>query len=230
MRNLEEIREFYGTQLALGAFELGAIKLNLKDPFTWTSGYRMPIYNDNRKLLCEAKYRKLIASAFSEIIETLGVKFDNIAGTATAGIPHATSLADKLDLPLSYIRSSNKEYGMGHKIEGLGKAKDYEGKNILLIEDLISTGKSSLQAVDAIRSANGIVDYCLAIFTYGMNEATVAFENAKCTPLTILTYEHMIKIAIETKYISEEEGLSLQDWRLSTTTWGEKNGFPKVVK
>ena len=230
MRTLEEIREFYGTQLALGAFELGAIKLDLKTPFTWTSGYRMPIYNDNRKLLCDAKYRKLIADAFSEIIQTLDVEFTNIAGTATAGIPHATSLADKLQLPLSYIRSSNKEYGMGHKIEGLGRTKDYNGENVLLIEDLISTGKSSLQAVDAIRSANGLAPYCLAIFTYGMNEATVAFENANCIPLTILSYEHMIKIAIETGYVSKEEGLSLQDWRVAPTLWGEKNGFPKVVK
>ena len=134
MKRLEEITEYYGPLLAKGAFELGAIKLSPQAPFTWASGYHMPIYNDNRMFLSKPKYRALIR------------------GTATAGIPHATSLADMIYKPLSYVRSSSKDHGLGHQIEGIGK-EGYNGQNVLLIEDLISTGSSSLKAVEAIRNA-----------------------------------------------------------------------------
>ena len=172
MKTIEEITKYYGPQLAKGAFELGAIRLSPNDPFTWASGYRMPIYNDNRQFLAKSSYRALICDAFSDMLAALDFDPENIAGTSTAGIPHATTLADRLHKPLSYIRSSSKDHGLQNQIEGLGKNGSYEGKKVVLIEDLISTGKSSLQAVNAIINANGLVPYCLAIFTYGLDAAT----------------------------------------------------------
>ena len=123
MKTLTEITGYYGPLLAKGAFELGAIRLSPSDPFTWASGYRMPIYNDNRQFLAMPKYRALIRDAFADMLSSLGVNPDNIAGTATAGIPHATSLADMLYKPLTYVRSSSKDHGLGHQIEGLGRKK-----------------------------------------------------------------------------------------------------------
>ena len=131
MKTLTEITGYYGPLLAKGAFELGAIRLSPSDPFTWASGYRMPIYNDNRQFLAMPKYRALIRDAFADMLSSLGVNPDNIAGTATAGIPHATSLADMLYKPLTYVRSSSKDHGLGHQIEGLGRNGSYEGKNVL---------------------------------------------------------------------------------------------------
>ena len=119
MKRMDEITEYYGPILAKGAFELGAIKLSPSAPFTWASGYRMPIYNDNRMFLSSPKYRALIRDAFADMLSATGEKCDNIAGTATAGIPHATSLADMLYKPLSYVRSSSKDHGLGHQIEGI---------------------------------------------------------------------------------------------------------------
>lgn len=232
MKKLEEITEYYGPILAKGAFELGAIRLSPGNPFTWVSGYRMPIYNDNRQFLAEPKYRALIRDAFADIIDSLGVQVDNVAGTATAGIPHATSLADMLYKPLSYVRSSSKDHGLGHQIEGLGQSGSYEGKNVLLIEDLISTGSSSLKAVEAVRAAGGRCDLCLAIFTYGFKTAEDAFAalNPPCVFHTILSYDVMVRTAEETGYISSDSAAALHEWRTDPFGWGEKRGFPREVK
>lgn len=230
MKTIEQITEFYGVQLAQAAFQLGAIKLSPEKPFTWASGYRMPIYNDNRQFLANAKYRALIRDAFAEMIQALGLEgIENIAGTATAGIPHATSLADKLGLPLSYVRSSAKDHGMGNQIEGLGKNGLYNGQKVLLIEDLISTGSSSIKALEAIRAAQGDCDTCLAIFTYGLDKADQAFAalDPVCNVHTILSYDTMIKTALSTGYIDEKAAQSLREWREAPFEWGEKRGFPK---
>lgn len=231
MKKLEEITEYYGPLLAKGAFELGAIKLSPDAPFTWASGYRMPIYNDNRMFLSKPKYRALIRDAFADMIEAIGAKPDNIAGTATAGIPHATSLADMIYKPLSYVRSSSKDHGLGHQIEGIGK-EGYGGKNVLLIEDLISTGSSSLKAVQAIRNAGGICNVCLAIFTYGFQSAEDAFHalSPVCDFYTILSYSTMIRTACDTGYITSEQADILHQWREDPFGWGEKRGFPKEEK
>ncbi len=229
MKTLNEIQNYYGSQLARAALSLGAIRLNVKEPFRWASGYRMPIYNDNRQFLASAQYRALICDAFSDMVESLSLKIDNIAGTATAGIPHATSLADRLKKSLSYVRSSSKDHGLGHQIEGLGKDGSYNGKSVLLIEDLISTGSSSIKAVEAIRNAGGICDTCLGIFTYGLSLSYEAFAALKpsCAYHTILSYDLMIKTAEETGYITEEEAEALHEWRKDPFGWGEKRGFPR---
>ena len=118
----------YSEQIAKKALEMGAIRLSPQKPFCWASGYYMPIYNDNRTLLGDSGTRKMIASAFSEILSSIGFDPDNIAGTSTAGIPHATTLSDMLNKPLTYIRSSGKDHGLKNQIEGLGRAKGDEGK------------------------------------------------------------------------------------------------------
>ncbi len=230
MRTIEQITDFYGKKLASAAFELGAIKLSPAKPFTWASGYRMPIYNDNRMFLANYEFRALIRDAFSEMIDALSIDVDNIAGTSTAGIPHATSLADKLKKPLSYVRSYAKDHGMGNQIEGLGSGGSYEGKKVLLIEDLISTGSSSVKALQAVRDAQGDCTDCFAIFTYGLNKSDEAFKalNPICNVYTILSYPMMINTALAVGYISDSEADSLQEWRNSPFDWGLKHGFPKV--
>lgn len=230
MKEMNEIKAFYGPRLAQAALALGAIRLRPADPFTWASGYRMPIYNDNRQLLAVPEYRALICSAFSEMMETLGLTdVDNIAGTSTAGIPHATTLADRLGKPLSYVRSSAKDHGMGNRIEGLGGDGTYGGRKVLLIEDLVSTGSSSIKAVEAIREANGDCGTCLAIFSYGLQKAADAFAalDPVCECHTILEYDTMIRTALETGYVRAEDEESLRQWRTSPFTWGEEHGFPR---
>lgn len=233
MSNLQEIKNTYGPKLAEAALRLGAIKLRPEDPFTWASGYRMPIYNDNRQFLAVAEYRALIRDAFAEMMEALDLMdVDNIAGTSTAGIPHATSLADKLGKPLSYVRGAAKDHGMGNQIEGLGGNGKYNGKRVLLIEDLISTGSSSIKAIDAIRAADGICDTCLAIFTYGLDKADAAFNalDPVCAVHTILEYDTMVKTALETGYINDSAAASLREWRTAPFAWGENHGFKRVTE
>lgn len=232
MKTIDEIMNYYGPKLAKAAFELGAIRLSPKDPFTWASGYRMPIYNDNRQFLANSSYRALICDAFSKMADVLGFDPDNIAGTATAGIPHATTLADKLHKPLSYVRSSSKDHGLTNQIEGLSKGGSYNGQNVLLIEDLISTGSSSIKAVEAIVAAKGVCPYTFGIFTYGLPGAEEAFTSLepKCKAYTILNYDIMLKSALEVGYVKEEDYELLKSWREDPFNWGEKNGFKKVVK
>jgi len=230
MNRIEDIQSVYGPKLAEAALKLGAIKLRPENPFTWASGYRMPIYNDNRLFLAVPAYRALIRDAFAEMTEALGLlDIDNIAGTSTAGIPHATSLADKLIKPTSYVRGAAKDHGMGNQIEGLGGDGTYQGQRVLLIEDLISTGSSSIKAVEAIRAAKGECNTCLAIFTYGLQKASDAFAalNPACALYTILDYDTMIATALSIGYVDSKNAESLRSWRKDPFGWGEKNGFPK---
>lgn len=232
MKELSRIQNHYGPLLAKEALQLGAIRLRPKDPFSWASGYRMPIYNDNRQLLALPKVRSLVAEAFSEMLKALDFDPDNIAGTATAGIPHATTLADMMQKPLSYVRSSGKEHGLHQQIEGLGPSGSYEGAKVLLIEDLISTGGSSIKAVEAIVSAKGECPYTLAIFTYGLQASNDAFEglNPPCAFHTIMEYDSMVQTAQEIGYVDKNGAILLNEWREDPFGWGEKHGFPPVKK
>ena len=219
----------YADDIARKALEMGAIRLSPEKPFCWASGYYMPIYNDNRTLLGDYETRRMIAMSFMEILKDIGFDPDNIAGTSTAGIPHATTLADMMKKPVSYIRSSSKDHGLQNQIEGLGRAKGYEGKKVVLIEDLISTGMSSINAVKAIQEADGIVPWCLAIFSYGTDQGKQAFASLDpvCTPLTILDYSYVIPIARETGYIKPDQEAMLLEWSASPFTWGENHGWKK---
>lgn len=231
-RDIQAIQEDVGLQLAEYAFTMGAIRLDTETPFTWASGFRMPIYNDNRQLLQNPVVRKLIAEGFSQLLEALSYEPAHVSGTATAGIPHATTLADMLGLPLSYVRSSNKDHGLGNKIEGLGPGCSFRGEPVVLIEDLISTGGSSIAAVRAVRAADGRLPYCLAIFTYGLEAAGENFSalEPSCTPLTILTYDLMVEAAQDSGYITSTQASSLTEWRRSPFTWGEERGFSREVR
>ena len=222
----------YSKKLAETALEMGAVRLSPSSPFCWASGYYMPIYNDNRTLLASPEARRIIASAFEEILSSLHFDPENIAGTSTAGIPHATTLADALHKSLSYVRSSYKDHGLKNQIEGLGREKGYNGKKVLLIEDLISTGGSSIAAVKAIQENGGIVPYCLAIFSYGFDASREAFAELepKCEYKTILDYSYVIQTALDMGYIKKEDESVLLEWSSSPFEWGERHGFRKEEK
>ncbi len=232
MKDIQTITDQYGPLLAQEALKLGAIRLKPDDPFTWASGYRMPIYNDNRQLLALPKARALVAEAFSEMLKALSFDPDNIAGTATAGIPHATTLADRMGKSLSYVRSSGKDHGLHQQIEGLGPSGSYEGRKVLLIEDLISTGGSSIKAVEAIVAAGGVCPYTLAIFTYGLQVSVDAFDSLTphCTAHTILSYSSMVATALKIGYVDEDGAALLSEWRSDPFGWGENHGFPPLKK
>ncbi len=224
---IRAIQREYGHLLAQKALELEAIKLSVAQPFQWASGYWMPIYNDNRRLLASSAVRSLIAHGFAALCEALELSIDNIAGTATAGIPHATTLADYLQKPLSYVRSGGKDHGLRNLIEGLGSDGSYQGKNVLLIEDLISTGGSSIKAIEAIRASGGVVSTCLAIFTYELKASVDAFGALipRCNVVCLLDYERLVTTAEASGYINPEERKLLEQWRLDPFGWGEEHGY-----
>jgi len=203
------------------ALESGAIRFNPEKPFTWASGYKMPIYNDNRLLLGKAQYRAFISQLFIKLLEDFSQHIDVIAGTATAGIPHATTLADKLNKPLIYVRSTAKSHGMGNQIEG----PLTPGKNVILIEDLISTGGSAINAVNAIRKAGGIVDYCLCIFSYGFSEARKKFDEINCQYHTLLSFPALLEEARTMGSLSNDQIKSLKAWHKAPFKWAETKGL-----
>lgn len=229
-KSIEEITGHYGPMLAEQALAMGAIRLSPDNPFQWASGYRMPIYNDNRQFLAKPEARRMICDAFSEMLEALDYLPENIAGTSTAGIPHATTLADRLQLPLTYVRSAGKDHGLHQQIEGLGRDGSYENCKVVLIEDLVSTGGSSIKAVEAIVAAHGLCPHCLAIFTYGLQASEDAFAalNPPCDVHTILNYDIMVSTALKTGYVDANGAELLREWRKDPFGWGEKHGFPPV--
>lgn len=212
--------------IAKAALEVGAIKLQPNDPFTWTTGYRMPIYNDNRKFMSSPAHRKLVAESFREVLSKNNIRPDIIAGTATAGIAPATSLADLLELPLIYVREKSKGHGMKNQIEGIVRP----GAHVLLVEDLVSTGGSAIAALAALREAGMKVDHCVSIFTYAFPEAEASFEGHNCTLHSLLSFPELLETAVETSVISASEEQLLKSWNSAPFAWGELNGFPKVVR
>ncbi len=208
-------------QLAKISLEIGAIKINPKNPFTWASGSRMPLYNDNRMLLGNADHRTLIAEGMQAVIDKEIIRVDTIAGVATAGIPHATSLANLMKLPLIYVRSSAKEHGLKNQIEGILKP----GQAVVVVEDLISTGGSALKAVDAVREAGGVVEHCLGIFGYGFSEAEERFEKSQCQVHTLLDLDTLLKLAVKEGYIGPEEKQVVDNWRQNPFEWGKQQGL-----
>jgi len=219
-------------QIATAALEINAIKLATDTPFLWASGYYMPIYNDNRMFLFFPKYRDLIISSFIELIDSLELKPEVIAGTSTAGIPHATLLAEELELPMVYIRDKPKGHGLKNQIEGIDAESDLQRKNVLVIEDLISTGGSSARAVQAVRDANGIVTHCLSIFSYGLDKAVNAFSDLPEETIvkSLLDYNVLLNIAFEKEYLTKDQVELLKDWRTDPFGWGEKNEFSQEKK
>lgn len=186
-----------------------AVQINTKEYFTWTSGLKSPIYCDNRLTISAPSVRKKITKAFMEKIAAMDEKPDVIAGCATAGIPHAAWLADALDLPLVYVRSSAKGHGKQNKIEG----EIQPNQRVIVIEDLISTGGSAIQAAKGLEEVGAHVLGVLAIFTYGLQKAEKAFQEAEFTHETITNYDSLANLLEEKEQITKEEKETLIQWR-----------------
>ncbi len=195
--------------------QIKAVKLKPTQPFTWASGIKSPIYCDNRITLSFPKIRTFIRQAYAEsILEHYG-KPDVIAGVATGGIAQGALVAQELGLPFIYVRSSAKEHGMGNQIEGFYEA----GQKVVVVEDLISTGGSSLKAVEALRDAGLEVKGLVAIFTYGFELAHENFVNAECPYCTLTNYDYLLQKALADNLISEEDLTSLREWRTNPNDW-----------
>ena len=195
-----------------------AIQLRPSDPFTWASGRLSPIYCDNRKLLSHPAVRTFVRQLTSELIEERYGKPDGIAGVATGGIALGALVAQEMGLPFCYVRSSAKSHGTGQQVEG-----DLDTmRNVVVIEDLISTGKSSLNAVAALREADFEVKGLVAIFSYGFSDAVARFEEAKC-PMEVLTdYPTMLEQAQAEGYITEEQSKLLAAWSSDPVAWSDE--------
>ncbi len=195
--------------------DIKAIKLEPANPFTWASGWKSPIYCDNRKTLSYPEVRSYIKEQFADLIRTKYPQVEVIAGVATGAIAQGVLVAQELGLPFIYVRSSAKGHGLENLIEGEYKA----GQKVVVIEDLISTGGSSLQAVEALRNAGCDVLGMAAIFTYGFRKAEDNFKAAHCELTTLSNYNAMIDLAVKIGYVKPEQVEKLKEWRLSPETY-----------
>ena len=205
----------YKSQTAELLLKLKAIKLNPTDPFIWASGWKSPIYCDNRILLSDPNSRNIIANYFTDIIKYKYDDVEVIAGVATGAIGIAMLVAQKLNLPFIYVRPEAKKHGRKNQIEG----KISEKQKIVVVEDLISTGKSSLNAVKALRESNLEVLGMIAIFTYGLNISMENFQKNKVNLDTLSNYNELINKAIDIKYISEKDSETLKKWNENPENW-----------
>lgn len=204
-------------QVAEFLLQIKAVKLQPDKPFTWASGWKSPIYCDNRLTLSHPSIRTYIRQQLVSMIQEEFGAVSCIAGVATAGIPQGVLVAQELGMPFLYVRSKPKEHGTGSLVEG----ELHPGQRIVVIEDLISTGKSSLHAVEALRAAGGDVAGLAAIFTYGLDEAITNFKNARCRFANLSNYSALIKYAAERQYINENQIDILQKWRVDPSAWGK---------
>jgi orotate phosphoribosyltransferase len=197
--------------------QIKALQINTQKPFVWASGWNSPVYCDNRKTLSYPHVRDFVKSELANMILEQFPDADAIAGVATAGIAHGVMAADLLKLPFLYVRSKPKEHGMGNQIEGVLEA----GQKVVVVEDLISTGKSSLEVAEVLRAHGATVIGMVGLFTYGFPEAAAAFEKANVPLFTISNYSALMEVAEDQKIITTEEKAHLETWRLSPSTWNK---------
>lgn len=197
--------------------QINAVKLSPQNPFTWASGWKSPIYCDNRKILSYPHIRDFIKSEMTNAVFTEFPDAEVIAGVATAGIPHGALIADLLSLPFIYVRSKPKEHGMGNQIEGVLNA----GQKIVVIEDLISTGKSSMEAVVALQAAGGEVIGLTSVFTYGFPLAEKVFADANIKTISLSNYNALVELALQKNIVTESEVDLLKQWREDPSVWGK---------
>jgi orotate phosphoribosyltransferase len=195
--------------IAQSLLDIGAVSLSPNELFTWSSGIKSPIYCDNRVTLGYPKVRTEIRDGLSTLIKEKFPTVEIVSGTATAGIPHAAYVSEVLDLPMNYVRSKSKSHGKQNQIEGALS----EGKKVVVIEDLISTGGSSITAVDALKEAGAEVLGVVAIFTYGLNKADELFNDAGVPFYTLSDYNELIEVAKDNGDISEADIKTLVEWR-----------------
>lgn len=196
-------------EIAKSLLDIEAVSLSPKDLFTWSSGIKSPIYCDNRVTLGYPEVRNAIRDGLIKLINEKFEDVEIISGTATAGIPHAAYISEKMELPMNYVRSKSKSHGKQNQIEG---AKS-EGKKVVVVEDLISTGGSSVTAVDALKEAGAEVLGVVAIFTYSLAKADDTFKQAQIPFYTLSNYNELIEVAKERGEISENDIQTLVDWR-----------------
>lgn len=203
--------------LAAGLLDAGAVRLSPRSPFTWASGLRSPIYCDNRQLLgfpeLRGRIRRALAEAAAKADPTL------IAGTSTAGIAWAALVADELDLPMAYVRPEPKKHGMGRQVEG----PHTDGHRVVLIEDLISTGGSSIKCVEALRHEDAQVVEVLALFSYDLPQAEAAFREAGVELKVLATFPELAARAREKGILEERDMESLKEWRADTVAWSKRH-------
>ena len=205
------------TTIAKDLLDIEAVFLSPNDPFTWASGIKSPIYCDNRITMSYPKVRKAIAQGLADKIKATYPNVEVIAGTATAGIPHAAWVADILDLPMVYIRSKAKDHGKGNQIEG----RITEGQKMVVIEDLISTGCSVLEACEAAKREGADVVGVSAIFTYELPKGVANFEKAGIALTTLTNYSTLIEAALASNYIKEDDVDLLKDWKQDPENWNK---------
>ncbi len=204
-------------KIAESLLQIKAIKLQPANYFTWASGWKSPIYCDNRKTLSYPEIRDEIKNTFVKLIQKEYGTPDYIAGVATGAIAIGMLVADAMNLPFVYVRPKPKEHGLGNMIEG----EIESGKKVVVVEDLISTGKSSLNAVEALRNASIDVLGMVAIFTYGFKISEDNFKESNVKLKTLCNYEVLIKIALESGYVQESDIETLKNWRLDPGNWGK---------
>lgn len=197
--------------------QIKALQINPQKPYTWASGWHSPVYCDNRKVLSYPYVRDFVKSELANMVLEHFPDAEMIAGVATAGIAHGVMAADLLKLPFIYVRSKPKEHGMGNQIEGVMEP----GKKVVVVEDLISTGKSSLEVVDVLRANGADVVGMIGLFTYGFNAAVEAFEKAKVPLYTISNYMALMEVAEEQQLIAADQKETLGQWRIDPANWGK---------
>jgi orotate phosphoribosyltransferase len=202
-------------QVAKSLLQINAIILQPNNPFKWAAGWNSPIYCDNRKTLSHPEIRNFIRQGLAAIVKNHYKGANVIAGVATAGIPHGALVAEELGLPFIYVRSKVKEHGKQNQIEGVFE----EGQSVVLIEDLISSGKSSLEAAAILKDAGMHIKGISSIFTYGFDAATKNFEKANCEYMSLCDYSTLLPQAIEQQYIEKEDLSILKEWRENPSTW-----------
>ncbi len=205
------------TEIAIALLQIKAVTLRPKDPFTWSSGMKSPIYCDNRITMSSPEIRNKIAEGFVAMIKQYYPDTEVIGGTSTAGIPHAAWVSQKLNLPMIYIRDKAKGHGKENMIEGLLKP----GQKVIVIEDLISTGGSSLKAAQAVNQAGGQVLAVAAIFTYELDKAAAAFKESGIPLQTLSNYSSLLQVAEQSGQVLEDELLLLQSWRNNPEAYGQ---------
>ena len=195
--------------------KVNAVVLRTKPPFRWASGILSPIYTDNRILMSYPRERDFIVNSLIKLIRKNKIKFDGFAATATAGIPWASWLSQKLKKPMVYVRSESKDHGKENQVEG----KIEEGKTYIVVEDLVSTGSSSINTINAVREKNGVVEYCIAIFTYELEKSKNNFEGANVKLLTLTDFTSFAKTALKNKYITKVQLNHIMDWKKHPEGW-----------
>lgn len=195
--------------------QIKAVKLTPFTPITWASGWKSPIYCDNRKTLSYPQIRTYIRQQFVEVITEQFGKPDVIAGVATGGIAMGAIVAQDLGIPFVYVRSSAKAHGLTNQIEGVLE----KGQSVVVLEDLVSTGNSSLTAVKALKDAGATIKGMAAIFTYGFDIALENFKEANCKLATLTNYDSLLQQALNTRFVKDEEIETLKEWRKSPSTW-----------